>query len=135
MSEPQRFRLISELVRHNAANAVMVAPDGFEVIIQEAKNSRSLAQNRLFHMWMREISQGWAEATGEFHAPDVWKEYFKRLYLGQETIRGMSVTRHTSKLKVTEMAEFLTWIDHYVGSELGVTLTHPVDLYMESMGR
>jgi len=135
MSEPQRFRLISELVRHNAANAVMVAPDGFEVIIQEAKNSRSLAQNRLFHMWMREISQGWAEATGEFHAPDVWKEYFKRLHLGQETIRGVSVTRQTSKLKVAEMADFLTWIDHYVGSELGITLTHPVDLYMESMGR
>lgn len=135
MSEPQRFKLISELVRNNAANAVMCAPVGFEVIIQEAKNSRSLAQNRLFHMWMREISQGWAEATGEFYAPDVWKEYFKRLHLGQDTVRGISVTRQTSKLKVAEMADFLTWIDHYTGSELGITLTHPVDLYMESMGR
>lgn len=132
MNDIQKFHLISELVRQNAANAVMIAPVNYEVIIRKKENNRSAAQNRLFHMWMREVSQGYAETIGEWYAPEVWKEYFKKIHLGQETIRGVDVTRGTSKLKVAEMADFLTWVDHYCGSEFGIILTHPLDLYTEA---
>ena len=111
----------------------MIAPDGYEVTIAPAKSARSNAQNALFHMWMREVSIQYAEATGEFHAPEVWKEYFKRLHLGQDTVRGLDVTRQTSKLTVKEMADFLTWLEHYCGSELNITLPRPIDLWMEAM--
>lgn len=128
----QKYHIISEIVRQNAANAVMMAPDNYEVLIRPKRTSRSNSQNRLFHMWMREVSQGYAESTGEWYAPEVWKEYFKKLHLGQETIRGIDITRATSKMTVSEMQDFLTWIDHYSGSELGIVLSHPLDLYTES---
>ncbi|MFP4104838.1 MAG: recombination protein NinB [Phycisphaerae bacterium] len=115
----------------------VTADPAIEVRIEPYKRGRSLAQNRLLHMWMREVSQEFAEHYGDWKAPDVWKEYFKRLFLGQteHEVNGqiVAMTRKTSKLGVKEFAEFLTQVDLYCGSELGLMLTHPAGIYDEAM--
>ena len=129
-----------ERFRNAAIDYLMnvTADPAIEVSIQPYKRGRSLAQNRLLHMWMREVSQGFAEHYGDWKAPDVWKEFFKRLFLGQteHKIHGASVamTAKTSSLKVAEFSDFLNQIDLYCGSELGLMLTHPAGIYDEAMG-
>jgi len=89
------------------------------------KSKRSVAQNACLHGWCRHISQRWFESTGEQFSPKAWKEFFKRQHLGEETIticgRQMDVTRRSRDLTVPEMRDFLDWIDHFAGSELGIT--------------
>jgi len=110
-----------------------------EVVVREHKTQRSKAQNRLLHMWMRFISRWYFETHGKLYAPDVWKVYFKRRFLGQELVecRGESwaETRHTSGLSVKEMSDFLNDIEYYCGSEWQLSLPRPNDMWAEAMGR
>jgi hypothetical protein len=102
---------------------------GWEQVLRIKKDSRSLRQNRTFHGWMTEISQKFAEATGRFAPAKWWKEYFKEMFLGEESfeVNGKVVTRtrHTSDLNTADMAEFMTKVDHYCGSELNIYVTLP----------
>lgn len=110
-----------------------------EVVIQRYKAKRSIAQNSLLHFWMRYISDWYYHTHGKLIAPEVWKIYFKRHFLGQEhhEMFGESwdETRHTDDLSVQEMGEFLNNINHYCGAELGVLLPLPKDIWDEAMGR
>lgn len=100
-----------------------------EAVLREHKSKRSLAQNNLLHAWMRFISMQVYESRGDFIPPEKWKLYFKSLFLGEESfeVNGKIITqvRSTAKMKVKEMNEFLTNIDHYCGSEFGIYLPRP----------
>jgi len=117
-------------------NAIITAPVMVETSLYKKK--RSLAQNRLFHMWMNEISNWYYETHGEKYAPRYWKIYFKRMFLGDEafSINGKNFieTRHTADLKTNEMMEMLEQIDIYCANEFSCILTHPHIIYDESMG-
>jgi hypothetical protein len=136
------FILRSEEIRANALRYlghVRIDPEHpLEVRIKPHKAKRSLAQNALFHKWMTEVSRKWAEATGKHVEPRVWKEYFKRLFLGEEyhEVNGMkwTETRHTSDLSVKEMSQFMHDVDQFCAAELGILLSHPEDLWREAMG-
>jgi len=95
------------------------------VEIRTHKSRRNVDQNACLHGWCRHISMRWLEATGEQISPAAWKEFFKRQYLGEETIticgQSMDVTRRSRDLTVPEMRDFLEWIDHFAGSELEIT--------------
>ena len=87
---------------------------------------RSADQNSLFHVWMREVADQHSAATGQFYPPAVWKEYFKRLFLGEETIeiegKKFDMVKHTSRLNVADMRNLMEQVQHYCGAELGIVL-------------
>ena len=94
--------------------------------------TRSLEQNNLFHMWMAEISKGYALATGEYIKPAVFKEFFKQQFLGNESYainkKHFTRTRQTRSLPKDAMCELLNNVQYYVGSEMSeydIQLTQP----------
>ncbi|RMH19751.1 MAG: hypothetical protein D6698_05285 [Gammaproteobacteria bacterium] len=112
--------------------------DKWLVTIKRHRSRRSLAQNRLLHMWMQVISEEYYLTHGEYHAPAVWKEYFKQLFLGDDVsiVLGSHVVlpRKTSALNTAQMAEFLNKIDMYCAAEFEIQLPQPEDMYLDAMG-
>ena len=143
--QARRYILRDADIRERAAGEVSrlpVADDKgrprFELVIKPYRRNRSLVQNNLLHMWMQHISTHYAETHGEWHAPEVWKEHLKALFLGQESHampdgKIVTITRHTSDLSVTEFTEFLEKVDMWCAEELQLMLPHPIDLYAEAM--
>ncbi len=82
-----------------------------KVTIVEFKRDRSKEQNALFHMWCAQVSKNYYLTHGEHFSPTVWKEYFKRELLGEETLnapRGTIIRiKRTRDLKVSEMSAFM----------------------------
>lgn len=138
----RRYVLRDEAIRDRATADVARLPVSgnpqWEIVIKPFRRSRSLAQNNLLHHWLQVISTHYAETYGEWHAPDIWKQYVKSLFLGEESreINGkiITITRHTSELTVPEFTELLEKIDMWCATELQLMLPHP-DIYGEAMGR
>lgn len=86
-------------------------PETLVVIIKKHKPDRSKQQNALFHVWMVYVSKRYYLSHGLHYSPKVWKEYFKREMLGEETLDGpkgsMMRTRRTRDLSVYDMADFM----------------------------
>ena len=88
-------------------------------------DKRSDPQNKIFHVWMIEISKAW-----NFHklenepmiSPEGFKEFFKRLFLGCEDLHlpdcVLRKPKKTSKLTKSEFATLLDDIQNYVRSEM-----------------
>lgn len=117
------------MIRNNAALAVKSLPldEPHEIIIRPYKKTRSQEQNAMFHALMQDLSQKYSEAYGESVAPDVWKEFLKRKFLGQEIIpmrngESFTYTRHTSSLKTGEMAEFIDSCLNWCAEELKLNI-------------
>ena len=125
----QHFIVRNPDIRTNAVRAVsQITQDPLtEVIIQPYVEKRNTDQNALFHALMRDLSKQYAETYGEVVAPDVWKEYLKRKFLGQESIamrngETFAYTRHTSKLNKAEMAEFIDKCIMWCADELKIVI-------------
>jgi len=101
------------------------------VDIKPYRESRSLAQNALLHLWMNEISRKYAETYGEFHSAQTWKAYFKdRFLVGDVEMIGsfpVVVGISTADLDVGEFAEFLNNIDMRCADEFEILLSRPED--------
>jgi len=111
----------------------------YQAEIKEYKKNRSKSQNALMHMWFTVIAKEYFLTQGKAYSPEVWKEFFKEQYLGQEVIEmpnGKLKVRNkrTRDLKVSEMAAFLSDIDMHAGSEFEIQLPRPEDIYWEAMG-
>lgn len=137
----RRYVLRDKAIRDRATADVArlpVADAPWEITIKPFRRSRSLSQNNLLHLWLQTISTHYAETHGEWHSPEVWKQYVKSLFLGEESkeINGkiITITRHTSELTVPEFTELLEKIDMWCATELQLVLPHP-DIYGEAMGR
>jgi hypothetical protein len=133
--------LFSESHRQQALTAIkdLSLEVPMTISITEYRKNRSLAQNRLLHLWLNEITKHWQNSTGQHISMDAWKEYLKRLYLGYDVsvMPGGScveLTRKTSKLNTKEFNEFLELVDAYAATELELILPHPDDLYLEAFG-
>jgi hypothetical protein len=134
-----RWREWQDGVREMAA-AAFAAGKGVEIVAREKKRNRSLAQNRLAHMWFNEIAEFVREHHGQAYPAEAFKEWLKATYLGQEVHtmpngQVVAYTRHTSDLSVEEFTHFLEQVDAWAAQDLGCQLTHPEDLYEEAMGR
>ena len=136
----ETFTIVDAQVRDRAAEVVLrlTFDPLHEVVVRVKRKDRSLAQNNTLHMWCGQISQAVYESHGKFYPPEHWKEWLKQLFLGQETIvmgkKTLTRTCPTSKLNVKEFADFLDKIDHYSGSQLGVSLDCISPMYKEAMG-
>lgn len=110
----------------------------YEVVIKEYEPKRSLAQNALFHVWMRELSDLWDETRGRRYSPAAWKLHFTHTYLGDDVVElpdGTSqvVVRGTSKLGVKKFAELLFHVEHD-SVEMGITVSHTADYHLAMNG-
>ncbi|EOW6409873.1 YbcN family protein [Cronobacter sakazakii] len=108
----------------------------FRLIIKPWRESRSLSQNALAHMWFDEISAYLIKRGKSFATPEWVKDALKHSYLGYEeremtdvitsektTIRSL---RHTSDLDTGEMHFFLTQVEGWA-LNIGCRLTIPED--------
>jgi hypothetical protein len=109
----------------------------WQVEIKPYKKKRSVSQNALYWLWMKEISQGCYESGGELIPDRTYHCYFRQKILGttQLKVNGTTVwdLKSTTKLNTKDFTQYLEDIEHYVGSEWGIALSHPEDLYYQSM--
>ena len=141
MPDKQTFVIRDKAIRERAMRAVSVIQHEplTVVTIKPYKASRSVAQNRLLWMWYGEIRNHLAETTGEQYTNDDIHEYFKDKFLDKRVVdvgeNPIVVTASTSKLNVSDMSEYLNRLDIYCADDLQLQLTHPDDLWHESMGK
>ena len=106
--------------------------DKYRVTVEPAE-TRSLAQNRLYWAWMRQISEKYGEAHGEYFAPEYFHQYLKRLFLGQEPIEingnKLVVMQSTSKLGIKAMAEYMERVEIWAGEVLELQMIHNDDYH------
>ncbi|MDQ9199390.1 YbcN family protein [Cronobacter sakazakii] len=108
----------------------------YRLIIKPWRDSRSLSQNALAHMWFSEISAYLIKRGKSFASPEWVKDALKHSYLGYEeremtdVITGEKTTirslRHTSDLDTGEMHFFLTQVEGWA-LNIGCRLTIPED--------
>lgn len=110
----------------------------YEVTVQEYKKNRSLSQNRLLWLWYKEIADHIKDSTGQIFSDEEMHDWFREKFLPTKFVefRGEIVKsrKSTKSLKVKEFTEYLEQIDFYCGSDLGLRLSHPDDLYWEAFG-
>ena len=114
------------------------APWRFEFI--PWKKKRSDQQNRLYWKWVDEIRLHVLDSTGVIATKDdVHAELGRRLlptYVGTN-LDGDAVERtlSTTKMTVAEFRDHLDLVEMHCAADLGLVLSHPEDLYYESMGQ
>ena len=137
-----KFILNSREVVNNVINRLLnvdISADKPLLCVEVSKctNNRSLAQNRLYWLYMSQISKGYDLSHGKQHSPETWSEYFKHQFLDSKIIevRGEVIkqTKTTTKLNTKEFTDYLERIDIYCADELGVMLHHPIE-YQLAMG-
>lgn len=99
----------------------------YEVVISKRTAKRSLAQNRLYHLWLNCISAETGNDT------EMLAEYFKNkfLYVRHRIIYGsqVSVVPSTTTLNTEEFKEYLDKIQQWASAEQGIILPNPEDLH------
>ena len=146
------FRIISPTVCGNAlAHIASLPQDGrWTVKITEKKETRSEKQKRLWWKWMRDLEPQLGDVADVIEARCKYKfvrpilferepilvEMFATIeHLGEDAIREAAKRLiHISDLSVADMTAALNGVERYYGAK-GYSLTHPVDVYEEAMGR
>lgn len=129
--KPIKLILRSKLQVDRAVEIIQMLPEEplMQVTISQFKDSKSLAQLRTVHMWVKEVQTHYQESEGKFYKIEALKQYFKEL-LGVldviETPAGQrEVLKSFADYSVEEMSEFMDKMNHYCGSELRIFLTIP----------
>jgi len=111
------YLLIDEQRKQNAIDHINKLGTGetWEVVIREYKKKRSLSQNNLYWLWLPYLASHFGYADDEMH------DELKYAFIGEEVYtnrKGVTRTRpqSTTKLKVKEMAEYLTKIEILAGN-------------------
>lgn len=143
MSAGQTIRLVGPSQRQLAHKTIDAAPDGAVVNVREAKESRSAAQNRTFHMWLGEV----AKHNGDLDATEVkgmchrqwglaikmrcpkfawvWEQSGAKLpYEKQCKLLASGVLNVSSSMTVEELSEYMEAMSRHFRSE-GIILTDP----------
>lgn len=132
------YRITGELARENCISHIGKLPvlDGkkhWEVVVKLTQDDRTVAQKGLYWVWVREIRNAIADATGQYLSEDRVHKWLAAMFLGSEEFelfgKIVGSPRSTEKLKVGEMAEYLTQIEAYALTELDTQLPHPEDKY------
>lgn len=108
----QVFSLISQQIRQNTCQAVMNAPEGYQVTI--AQKTRTLDQNSLLWAKLTEISRTvvW---HGQKLTPENWKDIFTAALKRQAVVPGLdggfvvlgTSTRRMTKGEMSDLIELM----------------------------
>ena len=112
-------RALAAYLRSNRA-ACAAAGEPLEVIVCKHREKRRSVQNRLYWAVMREISDQ-AMLGGKRFSDECWHEHFKRLFIGiVELPGGATMGESTTKLSVSEFADYVSKAQAFAVGELGV---------------
>ena len=119
--------------RQNAAKAVMEAPEGFIVTIQEP--TRNLEQNARLWASLTEVSRQ-VDWHGNHLTPEEWKDVFSAALKRQKVVPGIDggfvvIGARTSKMGKREFSELLELV-YAFGAQHGVQFSDPAP---EPLGR
>ena len=82
-AKPLYFRLVSDEVRDNCVKALFMTQQGsdevLEVVIQPERRKRSLAQNRLYWMWLTQAARQWGYIEDDLHL-DFKRRFLLKIY-------------------------------------------------------
>ncbi len=119
LHEAQHVAGISSFLQSNW-KAFADAGKPLQVAITEYKSKRSDDQNKRYWAVLREIAEK-AWINGKQYSDEVWHEQMKRQFIGMESLpSGGHYGISTTKLSVSEFAEYMTQVEQYAASELGV---------------
>lgn len=100
-----------------------------EFTLKPFKDSKSIAQLRTVHLWMKEVQEYFQESEGKFYTIAALKEYFKGLFgiidIVETPTGTKEIVRSFADYSVDEMSKFMQKMEHYCGSELRIFLTIP----------
>ncbi|MFZ2974944.1 MAG: recombination protein NinB [Ferribacterium limneticum] len=99
-----------------------MATDGkpLAVTVTPHKTKRSSDQNKRYWAILNEIA-GNAWINGQQFSSEAWAEFFKGKFIGfEETPDGRRIGISTTTLDVAEFTEYMTRIEVYAASELGI---------------
>ena len=119
--------------RQNAAKAVMEAPEGYIVTIQEP--TRNLIQNSRLWASLSEVSRQ-VDWHGNRLTPEEWKDVFSAALKRQKVVPGIDggfvvIGARTSKMGKREFGELLELV-YAFGAQHGVQFSDPAP---EPLGR
>ena len=82
-ARPLYFRLVNDEVRDNCVKALFMAQQSsdevLEVVIQPESRKRSLAQNRLYWMWLTQAARQWGCIEDDLHL-DFKRRFLLKIY-------------------------------------------------------
>ena len=120
------FRLVNDMVRQRAVQAIMAAPNGW--IVEAKEPTRSTVQNA--KMWAMLADVARAQPDGRQATPEVWKALFMNA-MGFECAfetgldgRPFPTGFRTSRLTVSQMRDMIEFIYAY-GAQHGVRWSEP----------
>jgi hypothetical protein len=92
-----------------------------QVVCQPESTKRNLAQNRYYWNLLNQVStDAWIE--GRQYAAEVWHELAKRKFVGCVDMPGGGLmAMSTTDLSTKEFADYVTKVEAWAASELGVT--------------
>lgn len=91
-----------------------------QVTCQPEAKKRSLQANRYYWNLLNQVStDGWVE--GRQYSSECWHEYLKRRFIGCIDIPGGTVAISTTDLSTKEFADYVTKVEAWAASELGIT--------------
>ena len=110
-----------------------------KITVEVYKDTRSNSQNKLMWMWYDEIREQLLSVTGNAYTKDEIHEWFSEKYLPHTTVKILgeihSFRKSTSKLKTSEMTDYLRIIEAVAASELDLQLTRPGDYMFAIYGK
>ena len=90
------------------------------VNVSQHKDKRHNQQNRLYWSYLKQIATQ-AMIDGKQYSDECWHEHFKGEFLGYVDLpNGRKMAESTTKLNVTDFAKYVTKVEAYAVSELGV---------------
>lgn len=99
----------------------------YEAKIVKKTEKRTLAQNRLYYLWLNCISAETGNEVEDLH------EYLKRTFLGTRyrIIYGEGITTSfsTTDLSMEQFTEYLEKVQRWANVEQGIILPNPEDMY------
>lgn len=152
-AKPLYFRLVSDEVRDNCVKALFMAQQSseevLEVTIQPERRKRSLAQNRLYHMWVSYFSQQTGASIDDVYF-DFKRRFLLRIYYTADSqfadmcdsikqLETLDLSKYqsiskqviamtsTTKANVEQMTEYLNQINRFAYSQ-NILLPVPDDL-------
>jgi len=103
--------------------------DVHEIVIRPYKSKRSIDQNRLMWKWIDIIRVHVGDSTGNFFSGEEVHAWLKEKFLPVRIVEisGTAVrcAATTTKLNTKEMADYLTAIERFCASEMGLFLPIP----------
>lgn len=98
----------------------------WQLVVTPLKRNRSLQQNNLYWGWLGIVAQDTGNSTDDIH------EWLKHRFLAPSfvTVNGetQEIRRSTTKLNTKEMSDYMTQVEAWAASELGIILPRPEDM-------